>query len=132
MKKLQVSIIKKLMLNDELVLVNIASKLIQNNIDQKYFFGYVVVSQGESEGYNFASSTTKYHLSEYLNPRCGCKFCYLLFKEGIIFFFVTNITFTGSAMVNWNRRLLIQGVTTVIMVNIRALDPMRIVRQGSS
>ena len=26
---------------------------------------------------------------------------------------VTNITSTGSAMVNWNRRLLIQGVTTV-------------------
>ena len=26
---------------------------------------------------------------------------------------VTNITLTGSAMVNWNRRLLIQGVTTV-------------------
>ena len=25
---------------------------------------------------------------------------------------VTNITFTGSAMVNWNRRLLVQGVTT--------------------
>ena len=38
------------MLNDELVLVNIASKLIQNNIDHKYFFDYVVVSQGESEG----------------------------------------------------------------------------------
>ena len=34
---------------------------------------------------------------------------------------VTNITLTGSAMVNWNRRLLIQGVTTVIMVFICAL-----------
>ena len=31
---------------------------------------------------------------------------------------VTNITLTGSAMVNWNRKLLIQGVTTVIMVSI--------------
>ena len=41
-KKLQVSIIKQLMLNDELILVNIASKLIQNGIDQTYFFGYVV------------------------------------------------------------------------------------------
>ena len=35
---------------------------------------------------------------------------------------VTNITLTGSAMVNWNRRLLIQGVTTVIMVSIHAMD----------
>ena len=35
---------------------------------------------------------------------------------------VTNITLTGSAMVNWNRRLLIQGVTTVIVVSICALD----------
>ena len=35
--------------------------------------------------------------------------------------FVTNITFTGSAMVNWSRGLLIQGVTTVIVVNVRAL-----------
>ena len=34
---------------------------------------------------------------------------------------VTNITLTGSAMVNWNRRLLIKGVTTVIMVNVCAL-----------
>ena len=77
------------MLNDELILVNIASKLIQNGIDQTYSFGYVVVSQGESEGYNFASTTTKYHLSEYLtDPRCICKFCYLLFEERIIFFFI--------------------------------------------
>ena len=46
---------------------------------------------------------------------------------------VTNITFTGSAMVNWNRRLIIQGVKTVIMVNFCAVDPfMRTVRQGSS
>ena len=36
---------------------------------------------------------------------------------------VTNITLTGSAMVNWNTRLLIQGVTTVIVVNVRALGP---------
>ena len=34
---------------------------------------------------------------------------------------ITNITRTGSATVNWNRRLLIQGVTTVIMVSIRDL-----------
>ena len=34
---------------------------------------------------------------------------------------VTNITLTGSAMVNWSRSLLIQGVTTVIMVFICAL-----------
>ena len=34
---------------------------------------------------------------------------------------VTNITFTGSAMVNWSRELLIQGVTTVIVVNVHAL-----------
>ena len=34
---------------------------------------------------------------------------------------VTNITFTGSAMVSWNSRLLIQGVTTVIVVNVHAL-----------
>ena len=34
---------------------------------------------------------------------------------------VTNITLTGSAMVNWNRKLLIQGVTTVIVVSIHAL-----------
>ena len=34
---------------------------------------------------------------------------------------VTNITFTGSAMVNWNRGLLIQGMTTVIVVNVHAL-----------
>ena len=88
-KKLQVSIIKQLMLNDQLILVNIASKLIQNGIDQTYFFGYVVVRQGESEGYNFASTNTKYHLSEYLtDPRCICKFCYLLFKERIIFCFI--------------------------------------------
>ena len=75
------------MLNNEWIFGNMASKLIQNGIDQTYFFGYVVIRQGESEGFNFASSTTKYHLSEYLAPRCGCKFCYLLFKEGIIFFF---------------------------------------------
>ena len=37
---------------------------------------------------------------------------------------VTNITFTGSAMVNSNRRLLIQGVTTVIVVTIHALGPL--------
>ena len=34
---------------------------------------------------------------------------------------VTNITLTGSAMVNWNRRLVIQGVTIVIVVSIHAL-----------
>ena len=46
------------------------------------------------------------------------------FRKGkVIFGNVTNITFTGSAMVNWNRRLLIQGVTTVIVVNVRALGP---------
>ena len=35
--------------------------------------------------------------------------------------YVTNITLTGSAMVNWSRVLFIQGVTTVIMVSIHAL-----------
>ena len=39
----------------------------------------------------------------------------------MILSYVTNITLTGSAMVNWNRRLLIQEVTTVIMVSIHAL-----------
>ena len=34
---------------------------------------------------------------------------------------VTNITFTGSSIVNWNRGLLIQGVTIVIVVNVHAL-----------
>ena len=34
---------------------------------------------------------------------------------------VTNITLTGSAMVNWSRGLLIQGVTTVIVVNVHTL-----------
>ena len=34
---------------------------------------------------------------------------------------VTSITLTGSAMVNWNKKLLIQGVTTVIVVSIHAL-----------
>ena len=34
---------------------------------------------------------------------------------------VTYITLTGSAMVNWSRGFLIQGVTTVIVVSIRAL-----------
>ena len=29
---------------------------------------------------------------------------------------VTNITLTLSAMVNWNRRLLIKGVTTVVVI----------------
>ena len=43
--------------------------------------------------------------------------------EVCIFAYVTNITFTGSAMVNWNRRLLIQGVTTVIVVNVHAVGP---------
>ena len=38
--------------------------------------------------------------------------------------YVTNITFTGSAMVNWNRGFLIQGVTTVIMVIVCALSPL--------
>ena len=38
-----------------------------------------------------------------------------------IFYNVTNITLTGSAIVNRNRRLLIQGVTTVIVVNVCAL-----------
>ena len=39
------------------------------------------------------------------------------------YIWVTNITFTGSAMVNWNRGLLIQGVATVIMINVHALGP---------
>ena len=34
--------------------------------------------------------------------------------------YVTNITLTGSAMVNWNRRLLIQQ-TSYFMVSIHAL-----------
>ena len=34
---------------------------------------------------------------------------------------VTYITITGSTMVDWNRGLLIQGETTVIMVNVCAL-----------
>ena len=38
-----------------------------------------------------------------------------------IFYNVTNITLTGSAIINRNRRLLIQGMTTVIVVNVRAL-----------
>ena len=37
-----------------------------------------------------------------------------------IYQYVTNITSTGSAMVNWKRRLLIQEVTTVIVVNVHA------------
>ena len=42
----------------------------------------------------------------------------------LVFVNITNITFTGSAMVNWNRRLLIHGVTTVIVVNVHALGPL--------
>ena len=34
---------------------------------------------------------------------------------------VSCITLTGSAMVNWSRRLLIQGMKTVIMVCIHVL-----------
>ena len=34
---------------------------------------------------------------------------------------VTNITLTGSAMANWSRGLLIQGVTTVISGGFRGV-----------
>ena len=44
-------------------------------------------------------------------------------EYNVEYIWVTNITFTGSAMVNWNRGLLIQGVATVIMINVYALGP---------
>ena len=57
--------------------------------------------------------------SEFILKSCLNLVC--LSPKKINFISVTNITLTGSAMVNWSRDLLIQGVTTVIMVSIHAL-----------
>ena len=46
---------------------------------------------------------------------------YFIYLILFTFLFVTNITLTGSAMANWSRDLLIQGVTTAFMVSIHAL-----------
>ena len=43
--------------------------------------------------------------------------------------FVANITLTGSAMVNWNRTHLIQGVTTVLWCNL-CTGPLSVDVQG--
>ena len=52
---------------------------------------------------------------------CFLNNCLIRVSLSLIKDIFTNITFTGSAMVNWNRRLLIQVVTAVIVVIVRAL-----------